>query len=227
LKCYEVSSAHGILELLPNNERRVSIVRLELETTSIAKARKTFQQAIASVLDQLSYAAQVPFQVVQVTVIDQKNQITTTEVNTPYPNFALTASFVSLEIPALAPAYAMYREAMNSSSPFYRFFCFYKILEGLLKKVKSDLYATAKRHSICIPRMEAKVPLINDMSADLKPYAGKSITYDGNILNLHELDAIASYSSVIHLTNLCCREVLNYYQACTTQIQAELGSKYA
>jgi hypothetical protein len=225
----------------------VSIVRLELETTSIAKARKTFQQAIASVLDQLSYAAQVPFQVVQVTVIDQKNQITTTEVNTPYPNFALTASFVSLEIPALAPAYAMYREAMNSSSPFYRFFCFYKILEGLLKKVKSDLYATAKRHSICIPRMEAKVPLINDMSADLKPYAGKSITYffdnyltnsyrksmahfmtdDGNILNLHELDAIASYSSVIHLTNLCCREVLNYYQACTTQIQAELGSKYA
>jgi methylamine utilization protein MauJ len=44
----------------------------------------------------------------------------------------------------MKPVYAMYREAKNTDSDFYKFLCCYKIMEGLLGKMLANAFARAK-----------------------------------------------------------------------------------
>jgi hypothetical protein len=229
----KVETPDGQFIFYPNAERRLSTISFSCFAQSSAEAKVMFHKIVGPSLDHLAYVANSPLHIVQVTIVDVSHQIISTDVLCPYPIVSL-AQGVGKVSADLAPVYAMYREAKNAVSPFYRFFCLYKILEGLLKPLQSKLHETAKRKGLTLPKLQAKVPSYSDISDDQKPYVGKSITRffeefltsrfrnslahfisdEGIVLNVNEVDGIERYSAVVHITDLCCREVIAHIEQC-------------
>jgi len=209
------------------------MIEFECEATSSVAARAQFHEAAAASVDHLSYAMNLPVVLAQITIVDTKHGITTAELIPPYPAKQLSLS-VSKIHPTLAPAYAMYREAKNAGSPFYRFFCLYKILEGLLVFLRGELYEKAKAKQINLPKFTAKVPAYEHMADELQQYVGKpmhkffeevlqtnfrnSLAHFANdtgaALDVNGLQEIERYSKVVHLTDLCCREAIAHFESC-------------
>lgn len=235
----KIETLEGIFFFHPNEKKCLSTVQFECTSKSSFEARQLFHRIVGPSLDHLAYIGNSPLHVVQVTVIDEVHNISSTEILSPYPLVTLNPGIG--KVPGvLAPVYAMYREAKNAASPFYKFFCLYKILEGLLKTLRGKLYQEAKAKGILLPPLEAKVPYYSDISASQKPYIGKSITRffeefltthfrnsmahfisdEGAVLNVNEMDGIERYSAVVHITDLCCREVISHFEKCIDVLES-------
>lgn len=140
---------------------------------------------------------------------------------TGYPHI----SSLSLE---MAPVYAMYREAKNSHSDFYKFLCYYKILEGLLGPLRANLFARAQRSAVALPKPKDAVPASPDIPARFRDYVGRSVkafvdsvmtpefrnavahfaTDDGAILNMSAPTHIDKYADILLISELCVRTVV-------------------
>ena len=224
----------GDIMLFTNSENRISAIQIDCTAKSITEAHSTFNKVVSPMLDHLSYIGKIPLQIVQVTVVDQMHKISLTEIITPY-YLTTTLNHGTVNIfPMLEPVYALYRESRNAQSPFYKFLCLYKILEGLLKTLRSKIYKEAKGKNVTLPPLLAKVPIISDIPEDQEKYFGKSITFffddyltkqfrdvvahfmltDGSILNINEIYDIQRYWGVIYLTELCCQEVISHFEQC-------------
>ena len=234
----QVETHDGTFSFRPNAERRFSSVRFECTARNSGEARRHFGRTVGPALDRIAYVVNTPLHVVQVSVQDEVHHITSTEVVCPHPVVELSNGLGKV-FGQLVPVYAMYREAVNATSPFYKFFCFFKIMEGLLKPLRAKLYEEAKVKGIDLPAFQAKVPEYQDMPDEQKPYAGKSITRffenylsnrfrnamahfisdEGAVLNVNEVDAMEMYSSVVHIADLCCRELISHFEACVEALE--------
>jgi len=229
----QVETLEGKFFFYPNSEKRLSTVRFDCSAKSSEEARRMFHRIVGPALDHLAYVANTPLHVVQVSVFDELHQTSSTEILCPYPVVALNQGLG--KVPSLlAPVYAMYREAVNATSPFYKFFCFYKILEGLLKSLPGKLHREAKIKGISLPPLQAKVPHYENIPGDQKPYVGKSITKffnefltskfrnsmahfisdEGAVLNVNEMEEMERYSAVVLIADLCCRELISHFEVC-------------
>lgn len=235
---FQVETVGGKFFFYPNSERRLSTVRLDCTARSGEEARRFFHRIVGPALDHLAYVANTPLHIVQVSVFDELHQISSTEILCPYPIVALNQGLG--KVPALlAPVYAMYREAVNATSPFYKFFCFYKILEGLLKSLPGKLHSEARAKGVALPPLQAKVPHYADIPSDQESYVGKSITrfFDefltnkfrnsmahfisdkGAVLNVNEMEEMERYSAVVQIADLCCREVISHFEVCIESLE--------
>lgn len=234
----KVETSDGQFFFSGNAEKRLSTVRFDCIAHSSAEARRLFQKIVGPALDHLSYASNTPVHTVQVTIVDEVHQITSTEILCPYPVVALNTGVEKVSA-TLAPVYAMYREAKNAVSPFYKYFCLYKILEGLLKPLRTKLYEKAKLKGIVLPPLHAKVTSYSDIPDDQRPYVGKSITRffeeflttryrnsmahfisdEGVVLNVNEMEGIERYCAVVHVTDLCCRVVISHFESCIDALE--------
>jgi hypothetical protein len=234
----KVESFDGKFFFYPNSERRLSTVRFECTAQSGDEAKRLFHKIVGPALDHLAYVTNTPLHLVQISVFDEMHQISSTDILCPYPVVAMSQGLGKVH-GLLAPVYAMYREAVNATSPFYKFFCFYKILEGLLKSLPGKLHAEARLKGISLPSLQAKVPYYADIPSDQKPYEGKSITRffdefltnrfrnsmahfisdEGAVLNVNEVEEMERYSAVVHVADLCCREVISHFEVCIETLQ--------
>lgn len=234
----QVETVGGKFFFYPNNEKRLSTVRFDCVARSGDEARRLFHKIVGPALDHLAYVANTPLHVVQISVFDQLHQISSTDILCPYPVVELNQGIGKVS-GLLAPVYAMYREAVNATSPFYKFFCFYKILEGLLKSLPGRLHAEAKVKGVSLPSLQAKVPHYADIPSDQKPYVGKSITRffdefltnrfrnsmahfisdEGAVLNVNEVDEMERYSAVVYVADLCCREIIAHFEVCIEHLE--------
>jgi hypothetical protein len=132
----------------------------------------------------------------------------------------------------MAPVYAMYREAKNSFSDFYKFLCCYKILEGLLGTLRARVFVYARDRNIELERPKEKVPDLPEISPRFQTYVGKSIkaffdevltpqfrnaaahfvTDDGEILNMSSPDHIGSYAEILFVTESCVRTTIEVHE---------------
>ncbi|BCM24857.1 hypothetical protein ZMTM_11160 [Methyloradius palustris] len=229
----KVETFDGKFLFYPNSERRLSTVKFECTAQSAEEARRLFHRIVGPALDHLAYVANTPLHVVQISVVDELHQISSTDILCPYPLASLNQGLGKV-YGLLVPVYAMYREAVNATSPFYKFFCFYKILEGLLKTLPGRLHTEAKIKNISLPPLKAKVPHYKDIPTDQKQYEGKSITRffdefltnrfrnsiahfisdEGSALNVNEVEEMERYSSVVHVADICCRELISHFEKC-------------
>ena len=234
----KVDTRDGQFVIFPNNERRCSTVRFDCTAQTSEEAQRLFHKMVAPALNHLSYMANVPLHVVQISVVDEVHHISSTDVLCPYPVVVLNSGIGKVRS-QLWPVYAMYREAVNASSPFYKFFCFYKILEGLLKHLQGNLYTEAKRKNITLPSLQAKVPKYEGIPEDQKPYVGKSVTRffdevltncfrnsmahfisdEGAVLNVTNAEEMERYSSAVHIADICCREVIRHFEECIDTLE--------
>jgi 2-hydroxychromene-2-carboxylate isomerase len=132
----------------------------------------------------------------------------------------------------------MYREAKNSESDFYRFLCCYKLMEGLLGKMRADVVARAKAAGVSVQKERNVVPNDEHLAAELRAYVGTSmkaffdqvltarfrnavahfVTDDGIVLQMSSAAGLSAYASLALITDLCARELVASHERLLAQL---------
>lgn len=226
-----VRCKEGMFEIKKNSHGEQSLVEFECIATSTTNARKKFQSAALPFLDYLAYVANCPIVISTLRFEDTKNNHTTIEYISPYRKVSVNPGISDLLI-ELAPVYAMYREAKNSNSDFYKFLCHYKILEGLLGTLRANIFTRARDQGLTLQRQKETIPPSPDISMRFQTYVEKPIktffdvvmrpqfrnavahfvTDDGAILNMSDPDHIDNYTEILFISELCVRTMIESHE---------------
>jgi hypothetical protein len=226
------------LYFLTNDDREFASVQASLQAVSNNEAESLFMAALSRVLDHWSFLANTPISIDEIGTKNVKNGLLTINYTLPYENVIISLG-KGESFSELIPIFALYREAKNSASNFYRFLCYYKILEGIYKKLRSEVFNEAKERGKEIARIKEIVPDLPELKADVSLHSnliGKSIQVifeneltknfrkqvahflvdDGTILNVSDYEFLSKYDNSIYLMEICCRIVIenqeNYYR---------------
>jgi hypothetical protein len=138
----------------------------------------------------------------------------------------------------MRPVYSMYREAKNAGSDFYRFLCYYKILDGLLNKMRVDTYKEAKARGLDIRASRQVVPDHPELPDHMRSFAATPmkhffdnvltpqfrnavahfVTADGTIFDMSGPDHLNSYAGVILVSELCVCAAIAAHEALLQQV---------
>lgn len=238
-----VRCAEGMFEIKKNSLGEKSLVEFECVATNPAEARRKFQTAVLPFLDYLSYLADCPVVVAMLRVEDPKNDRVSIEYVSPYRKTTVNPHIANLFL-ELAPVYAMYREAKNSYSDFYKFLCYYKILEGLLGTLRANVFSRARAAHIDLGRPKETVPSSPDIPPPYQAHIGKPIkaffdgvltpqfrnavahfiTDDGGVLNMSSPEHIDSYGEVLYVLELCVRTVIKSHETLLSKLHGGPGA---
>ena len=126
--------------------------------------------------------------------------------------------------------YALYREAKNNISPYYRFLCYYKILEGIYNKLRPEAMKRAKENRKRITKTRDVVPQDDSLeSFGRTVYKGRSVKdvfdnvlapeyrnaaahfslSDGTLLNVSAYYDQGKFQNILELAEVCCRTAIN------------------
>ena len=185
----------------------------------------------------MAYATNAPLFIADLWIDDPKNQHTSISNVNPYHKFTVN-SHARQVIIEMAPIYAMYREAKNSQSNFYRFLCYYKILEGLLGKFHFGAMRHARKLGMSLSFAKALVPDSHDFKDTQKPFVGMPlkkffdevltpkyrtavahfITNKGEVLNMSDPVHLNAYADILPVCELCAREAVANHEALLQQL---------
>jgi hypothetical protein len=226
-------------EVVLNAQREIGGVRSYVRARSVHEARTMFSSGITAVLDYLAYLANTPLTVSPPACHDQKHLTWVFAYTSPYCTKVVNPGLVTASSD-LAPVYGLYREGKNASSPFYRFFCYYKILEGIFNDLRPRLFGRAKRIGIQITRVKELIPEDSELRKFWPELIGRSIKEyvdnvlqkqfrnavahfvlnTGRIVSPSDSEAVTEFSNVIHVTELCCRTVVDQHERYLSQLRA-------
>ena len=228
---------HGFFEVLKNQSGDLSFLRFECRATSTADARDRFQIAALPFLDKLSFIANCPLVVGTTRIDDRQNQCTTLQYISPYRKAIVNPHRATIYA-EMAPVYAMYREAKNSNSDFYKFLCYYKLLEGMFAHLRANTFKLAKERGITIDTVKDTVPDSEYIPEPFTQYAGKSVkgffdsvmtpefrnavahfvSDDGFVLNMSSPAHIDRFSNILFISELCARQTIDNQERLLAQL---------
>lgn len=165
---------------------------------------------------------------------------TSIDYTAPYREVVINSHIKLLRL-ELAPVYALYRDAKNSHSAFYSFLCFHKILDGLLGTMRANLRTRAAKKKIELTPRRELVPDAAEIRPAFKAYVGKPIktffddvmtpqfrnavahfiTKDGSVLNLSSPQEADRYNSILYISELCVRAVIQGHEAWLAELEAK------
>jgi len=219
-----------------NSKGEHSLIELECLANNKDQAKAKFFTAVLPFLDHISYLANTPIVIATLRIVDVKNHCTTIDYKSPYRKATIN-NHTALIYNELQPVFAMYREAINSNSDFYKFLCYYKILEGLLGPMRAKVYKIAKENGLKLKIPNEKVPDSLYIHHNFKHHVGKSIkeffdkiltplfrnavahfiTDDGGVLNMSSIDHINKYENVMFIVEICTRKVIENHENLLSQ----------
>ena len=237
----KVVTLSGQFEVKINEVNEWSLIEITVNTISVQMARKLFLEAISPFIDSISYRANCPIWISRIRFEDEKNSVTTIEYIAPYPQSIINDHGRKV-YQHLHPIYALYREAKNADSYFYRVLCYYKIMEGLLNKLRSDVHRSAKKHKIILNTFKDLVPYSVEYLPDQAKLVGKPIrtffdeilrpeyriavahfiTENSSALNTSSAVEIGRFSSVILMSDLCARALIDAHERLLEQLPDDL-----
>jgi hypothetical protein len=153
----QIQTPEGNYELFRNAQGELALATRSLTATWHDEAFEIFLAGLTPALDRLSYLSHTPIIVDMMKCEDEANHIIVVSYRMPYGNVVLSEGLTDLSTP-LFPVYGLYREAVNASSNFYRFLCFYKILEGIFSQIRPQFFQLARAQGISITRSQDVVP---------------------------------------------------------------------
>lgn len=226
----------GQIAVEKNEANEVSLVKIKCTARNPVEARHKFVEAVSPVLDHLSYTLNVAVFIALVRVYDVGHQSLHVQYVAPYRAYVIMDSMVRTFI-ELKPVYSMYREAKNADSHFYKFLCYYKIMEGLLKPMRVSVIARAKEMGVALQHERDLVPDDADLADDLKVHVGKSIkAFFDDFLTVNFRNAVAhfqsdvgtldvgsarhqdAYGNLAFVTDLCARALLTRHERLLAQL---------
>jgi hypothetical protein len=236
----KVGCPEGMFEIRKNQFSEQSLVHFECSATGTTEARKKFQSAVLPFLDYISYLVNCPLFVATLRIEDPKNDRIALEYISPYRKTTINPHIGAFPF-ELAPIFAIYREAKNSHSDFYKFLCYHKILEGLLGTLRAKVFARARKQGVTLQRPKDTVPASPEIAKDFQVHVGKSvkaffdtvmtpqfrnavahfITTDGALLNMSSPTHIDNYAKICFISELCVRTVIQSHD----KLLKELHSK--
>jgi len=234
----QLSGSGGSLQITKNQADELSFVECECVADSIFTARCLFQRAVLPILDHLAYLNNCPILIDKISYNDPKNGCQTVDFIGPYHKVPISKTVTVLQ-EKMRPVYSLYREAKNSFSDFYRFLCYYKILEGLLNSLRADYVQTAKAAGIDIKIPRQLVPDHPELQDHLREHVGKPLkaffdnvltpefrnavahfgTTDHGVLDMSDPLHLAKYAGMIHISELCARVAIADHEALLSNIQ--------
>lgn len=231
-----------MMEFKKNSRGEKSLIEFECTAGSLSEAKAAFLNFSLPFLDHLAYAMNCPIFVQTVRIEDVNNQVQSIDYVSPYRKAAVTQPVT--ELPAeLRPVFAMYREAKNSHSDFYKFLCYHKILDGLLGALRTSVNARARKQNVELVKRREVVPNSPEIAPVYRKHSGTPIksfydsvltpqfrnaiahfiTKDGAILNLSEPSTIARHSEVMYVAELCVRVMIESHLDLLRQLAPKHG----
>lgn len=227
-----------MMELKKNSRGEKSLIEFECTAGSLREAKAAFLNFSLPFLDHLAYTMNCPIFVQTIRIEDVNNQVQSIDYVSPYRKAAVTQPVA--EIPAdLRPVFAMYREAKNSHSDFYKFLCYHKILDGLLGTLRTSVNARARKQDVELVKRRELVPDDPEIAPAYRKHSGTPIksfydniltpqfrnaiahfiTKDGAILNLSEPLTMARHSEVMYVAELCARVMIKSHLELLQQLE--------
>jgi hypothetical protein len=121
-------------------------------------AQRVAATAIQGLLSNLSSQLDIPLIIEIVEVTELSTQAKGVSFVTPFPPTSMAVKGSgTFDDPEFEHAVALYREAINSNTPIYRFLCFYKILE--LSRKRRERLGRKHKASFKQPRPGEQIPL--------------------------------------------------------------------
>jgi hypothetical protein len=227
-----IGTGQGAYEVLRNAQGELSQVSCSVAATWYQEAFEMFLSGITPWLDHLSYLSDTPIFVETIECRDELNHMTTASYRTPYAPVELSEGLGQLATP-LFPVYALYREALNADSNFYRFLCFYKVLEGIFREIRPRLFRFAREQGISLTTNQDVVPEDSELRISQPQYIGRKIQgiydqefqdqyrhsvahfalSDGSAMNPSSHRESARFGAAIHLVRICARQVITNQEA--------------
>jgi hypothetical protein len=241
----EVNLGNRIYVFHKNSAGEYSYVELECDAISYKQAHHFFYEGLTSYLDTLAYRGKCSVFIQAVRIEDVPNQIIVLPQVSPYRKQEVYLGDLVTH-PELRPIYALYREGKNASSNFYRFLCFFKILEGIFGMVRPKLFKRAKSLQVEINRESKRIPNDPHLIPDHQKHVGKAIQSffesvltpefrhgvahfmldDGAIMNLSAPEQIEKYTHIVYITELCIREMIDECEKILVQLAASTSQKH-
>nr|WP_281719914.1 methylamine utilization protein MauJ [Nitrosomonas nitrosa] len=142
----------------------VKRLMIELDEPEPTLALRCADIVVASVLDYICFVKEIPLSIHHIEICEAKtNELVQMYAIFPYRRkVELNEVLLSGRIPTiLIPLLRLFREAVNSTNPYYRLLCLFRIGEGLKKTIRfqnnqkvKDLDSTRKRPKQKIPENE-------------------------------------------------------------------------
>ena len=227
-----------MMEFRKNGRGEKAFVEFHCTSSSLSDAKASFLKFSLPFLDHLAYSMNCPLFVQTIRVKDVKNQVQSIDYVSPYQKAPVTQPIVEFPM-ELAPVFAMYREAKNSHSDFYKFLCYHKILDGLLGTLRTSVIARARKLRVQLAISRELVPDHSEIAPAYQPYVGKRIksfydqvltpqfrnaiahfiTKDGAILNLSAPDTIDKHAQIMFVSELCVRTMIESHRDFVRQLE--------
>jgi hypothetical protein len=107
---------------------------VELQADNAQAAEHEAYGSIAPFLSAWSMNADVPIHVETIQVTDLTTHVSSLRVSTPHFEMNFPGGMHPFLLDEFCQYASIYREGLNTNSAFYRFLCFYKIIESLIAK---------------------------------------------------------------------------------------------
>lgn len=222
-----------------NDLGEISHIEFKCMAADPLTARAMFIEAVYPALDHFSYTYNVALFVTLIRVHDTKHQSTHIEYVAPFRK-QLVADAMNLLYVEMKPVYSMYREAKNSDSSIYQFLCYYKIMEGLLNKMRASVAQRAREAGISLRFERDAVPDDKHIPPALRPHIGAPIkqffdemltdkfrnaaahfiTDDDRVLHVSSAADLETYAQIAFASDLCVRVLIKRHEALLAQLRA-------
>jgi hypothetical protein len=152
---------------LPNEQGHLGkFVADKVLAASSANAESIAYKALAPFLSAWSVHLDIPMHVETIQVTDLQTHVSTLRVRTPQFE-VIVGSGISPVLSSDFCKYAsVYREALNSNSPFYRFLCLYKLLESIVAR-RSEAARIARTKGQEVKKFNETVPKDRDALVEI------------------------------------------------------------
>ena len=239
----ELNSNFGKISFFKNKENELSLINFKCKTVSINEALNKFNLVITPIIDYISFKANIPIVIQEIICNDIKNGIINLNFTNPYHYINLKSTLFEFH-PEMIKIYALYREAKNNRSFYYKFLCYYKILDGIFNKLRKDVDNLAKEKNIELPKITETVPDIIEINDYNKDFVGMKIKnifkdvfrkfrnkiahfflYNGDMINLSDYKTQKKYIEIIYLIETCCNIVIKNQNLLYDNIKQRLSYK--
>ena len=238
----EVGGFGGLLHFHCNVAGELATVSADIDAENANQAYVTFLTQLNSFIDRVSYLAAVPMFIEMIVVKDTVTEAQSMFFVSPPRSSQINPGGETLHV-EMAPVYALYREAQNSVSPYYRVLCLFKIMEGLLLSLRTEMRARARESKIEINSVKSIVPNHMDVPENLKKYVGKPVKeFFDSFLQKEYRDAMAHFnlkgrkplnvsdpkhwrrfSDVAFICDLCARVLIAQHEQLLTSFEQRLA----
>lgn len=143
---------------LPNDKGYLGkLVAEQIPATGFDDAEATAYEAIAPFLSTWSLHLDIPVHVETIQVTNLQTHVSSLRAHTPFFEMVFAGGITPHLTDEFCEYASFYREGMNSNSAFYRFLCFYKIIESLTIR-RARLNETARKAGQSVHRPKEVVP---------------------------------------------------------------------